>query len=102
MHGHVAPVALALTLTLSLTLALTLTPPPQLCYALCYIGDKLTWRAENGVAGALRTDSGPHDGRIGELWTTSDDPRDEAFYSTVSYPILTLSSGSYTYYYKTK
>ena len=35
------------------------------------------------MLGAIRTDSGPHDGRVGEYWTTSDDPRDEAFYSTV-------------------
>ena len=42
----------------------------QVCYNINYDGRRATT-------------SGPHDGRVGDPWTTSDDPRDEVFYSTM-------------------
>ena len=52
-------------------------PGSQVCYILTYTMGGPFYGAWH------RTQTSPHDGRVGEPWTTSEDPRDETFYSTM-------------------
>ena len=60
-------------------------PGSQVCYGLYYEGDNRASNAARRLWGLTDLDRGPHDGRIGDAYTISDDPRDEAFYSTTEH-----------------